>query len=84
MFRATLLIGAMLFSTLSASAVTLTDVKDKLPWNSFKNQDQKEAEYLLKIRKEEAKDRYIKKKLDRDPTGYMTVVEYEIISMPKD
>ena len=84
MFRATLLIGAMLFSTLSASAVTLTDVKDKLPWNSFKNQDQKEAEYLLKIRKEEAKDRYIKKKLDRDPTGYMTVDEYEMISMPKD
>jgi len=84
MLRTVLLVCALVFSTASASALSLTDIKDKLPWNAVENNDQKEAEYMLNIKKEEAKDRYIKKKLDRDPTGYMTVDEYEMLSVPKD
>ena len=84
MLRTVLLVCALVFSTTSASALSLTDIKDKLPWNAVENNDQKEAEYMLNIKKEEAKDRYIKKKLDRDPTGYMTVDEYEMLSVPKD
>lgn len=84
MLRTTLFVCAFIFSTSSVSAMSLTDLSDKMPWNAVKNNDQKEAEYLLNIRKEEAKDRYIKRKLDRDPTGYMTVDEYEMLSVPKD
>lgn len=71
-------------TSLSASALSLEELKEKTPWFKPKNTKEKEAEYLLNIKKEEAKDRYIRKKLDRDPTGYMTVEEYEMISVPRD
>lgn len=98
MLRVALVVFVFIFTTLSAFSFTavgvkdkfletkdnIVDVKDKLPWSSFKNEEEKQSEYLLNIQKEEAKDRYIKKKLDRDPSGYMTVEEYELISVPKD
>lgn len=78
------LVFLVLLVTLPASAFSIDELREKMPWNKIKNVDEKEAEYLLNIQKEEAKERYIKKKLDRDPTGYMTVEEYEMISVPKD
>jgi len=98
MFRAVLVVCALIIAASSAFAFTAAGVKDKLletkdnisgvkeklPWSSFKNEEEKQAEYMLNIKKEEAKDRYIKRKLDRDPTGYMTVEEYELLSVPKD
>lgn len=49
-----------------------------------KNLTEKEADYLYKIQKEDAKEEYGRKKHDRHPTGYMTVEEYEMLSAPKD
>lgn len=98
MLRSALIVSLLIVSASSAFAFTaagvkdkliekkdnIIEIKDKLPWSSFKNEDEKQSEYMLNIQKEEAKDRYIKKKLDRDPSGYMTVEEYELLSVPKD
>ena len=44
----------------------------------------KEAEYLRRIEKDRIKEEYGRKIMDRHPSGYMTVDEYEAISVPKD
>lgn len=98
MLRLALIVSMLIFASTSVFAFTVAGVKDKLiekkdnilevreklPWSNFKNEEQKQSEYMLNIQKEEAKERYIKKKLDRDPAGYMTVEEYELLSVPKD
>lgn len=43
-----------------------------------------EAEYLKRIEKDRIKDEYGRKIMDRHPSGYMTVDEYEALSLPKD
>ena len=49
-----------------------------------KSYTEKEAKYLYKIQKEDAKEEYGRKKNNRTPSGYMTVEEYEMLSAPKD
>lgn len=44
----------------------------------------KNAEYLYNIKKQEEKDRYQKKKMDKNASGFMTMEEYEQISSPID
>ena len=44
----------------------------------------KEAEYLKRVEKDRIKEEYGRKIMDRHPSGYMTVDEYEAISVPKD
>lgn len=42
------------------------------------------AKYELKVKKQEEKDKFKKAVMDRNPSGYMTIEEYEKLSAPKD
>lgn len=46
--------------------------------------NKKEAKYVHNVQKQEEKQKYEKKVMDRNPSGYMTVEEYELLSTPKD
>ncbi len=46
--------------------------------------NKKEAKYIHNVNKQEEKEKYEKAKLEKNPSGYMTVEEYEILSAPKD
>jgi len=46
--------------------------------------NKKEAKYILNVNKEAEKEKFEKAVLYRKPTGYMTVEEYEELSVPKD
>lgn len=46
--------------------------------------NKKEAKYIHNVQKQEEKQDYEKKILARNPSGYMTVEEYEQLSTPKD
>lgn len=46
--------------------------------------NKKEAKYVHNVQKKEEKEKYEKKVMDRKPSGYMTVEEYELLSAPKD
>lgn len=46
--------------------------------------NKKEAKYEFKVAKQEEKEKYKRKKLEKTPSGYMTVEEYNILSAPKD
>ena len=43
-----------------------------------------EAQYLKRIEQDRVKEKYGRKIMDRTPSGYMTVEEYEELSIPKD
>lgn len=46
--------------------------------------NKKEAKYIHNVQKQEEKKKYEKKVMDRNPSGYMTIEEYELLSAPKD
>lgn len=46
--------------------------------------NKKEAKYEFKVAKQEEKEKYNRKKLEKNPSGYMTVEEYNLLSTPKD
>lgn len=46
--------------------------------------NKKEAKYIHNVQKQEEKQKYEKKVMNRNPSGYMTVEEYELLSAPKD
>ncbi len=46
--------------------------------------NQKEAKYTHNIQKKEEKEKYERKKMNHNPSGYMKVEEYELLSAPKD
>lgn len=46
--------------------------------------NKKAAKYELNVRKQDEKEKFEKAVLNRNPTGYMTVEEYEELSVPKD
>ena len=49
-----------------------------------KDVNKKEAKYVHQVEKQEEKEKFEKQKTERNPSGYMTVAEYETLSMPKD
>lgn len=49
-----------------------------------KDENQKEAKYILNVKKQDEKDNYKKTIMNRHPSGYMTKEEYELLSVPKD
>lgn len=57
-------------------------VKNKI--NFQKDQATLEAEYLKRVEKERIKEEYGRKILDRTPSGFMTMDEYNNLSSPKD
>lgn len=48
------------------------------------NVNKKEAKYEFKVAKQEEKEKFERKKLEKNPSGYMTVEEYNLLSAPKD
>lgn len=51
----------------------------------FKKDYRKEnSDYVYGVQKQDEKDRYKKEKMDIEPSGFMTVEEYEMLSAPKD
>lgn len=46
--------------------------------------NKKEAKYVHNVQKQEEKEKFERKVMDRKPSGYMTVEEYELLSIPKD
>lgn len=46
--------------------------------------NKKEAKYVHNVKKQDEKEKYEKRVMFRNPTGYMTVEEYELLSAPKD
>lgn len=42
------------------------------------------SDYIYGVHKQDEKDRYKKEKMDVDPSGFMTVEEYEMLSAPVD
>ncbi len=49
-----------------------------------KDENKKEAKYEYNVQKQEEKEKYKKAKQDKKSSGYMTVEEYELISIPQD
>ena len=76
---------AMILLCGAANAVDMPDWSNVSVSNPFKKDYRtKNAEYLYNVHKQDEKDRYQKQKLERKPSGYMTVEEYELLSVPKD
>ena len=55
-----------------------------LSFNTSQDERAKEAKYILKVKKEEEKENYNKKKFFYSKSGFMTVDEYEELSKYKD
>ena len=45
---------------------------------------QQEMRYIHNLQKQEVKEKHEKRVLDRNPSGFMTVEEYELLAAPKD
>ena len=76
----------MIYALLGIAAVLCAYIQwgDEIPVPTFKDVNQKEAKYELKVKKQDEKEKYQKAILNRTPSGYMTVEEYEVLSTPKD
>ena len=73
---------AMILLCGAANAVDMPDWSNVSVSNPFKKDYRtKNAEYLYNVHKQDEKDRYQKQKLERKPSGYMTVEEYELLSL---
>ncbi len=46
--------------------------------------NKKEIKYVHNVKKQEEKEKFERKIMNRKPSGYMTVEEYELLSVPKD
>ena len=68
--------GSVLLLVAGSQAFSAEFFKDDVPTA--------EAKYLKKIEQNRIKENYGRKIMNRTPSGYMTVEEYEELSMPKD
>ena len=59
-------------------------VSDDLHMPQMKDPKEQEIKYVHKVQKQEEKEKYLRANFDRNPSGYMTVEEYEALSAPKD
>lgn len=79
--RLKFLLAALLLGMLGASAFDMPDMT--MP--SFKKDArEREAEYVHKVEMQEVKEAHERRKMNRTPSGFMTVEEYEMLSAPKD
>lgn len=79
--------GALFLAVLSSSIVCAVELDwDKVKDSIIPHKDRAtiEAEYLKRVEKDRIKEEYGRKIIDRTPSGYMTVEEYEALSQPKD
>lgn len=59
-------------------------ISDDIHMPVSKNTTEQEIKYVHKVEKKEEKEKYERAKLNRNPSGYMTLEEYEALSAPKD
>lgn len=57
---------------------------DEIPLPNQKDVNKQEAKYEHKVAKQEEKEKYERAKMNRHPSGYMTLAQYEALSAPKD
>lgn len=69
-----------------AKGIEWDKIKDNLKDSVDFQKDQAtiEAEYLKRVEKDRIKEEYGRKIMDRKPSGFMTMEEYELLSQPKD
>ena len=85
MLKKSFLIFSLLMCSVSANAFSLSDIDLSMPWNSSDgNSTEEQAKYLNKVKKEDLKEEYGRKKLNIHQNPFMTVEEYEMLSAPKD
>ena len=80
------LLSAIIISLMAQSAYAFDFDWDKIKDTVTIKKDQEtlEAEYLKRIEKDNIKEEYGRKIMDRNPSGYMTVEEYNALSKPVD
>lgn len=64
--------------------IDTTQMKKKISAPFKGDARQQEMRYIHNIQKQEVKEKHEKRVLNRNPSGYMTVEEYELLSVPKD
>lgn len=64
--------------------INLGKVKEKISEPFKGDARQQEMRYVHELQKQEAKEKYEKRVLEKNPSGFMTVEEYELLSAPKD
>lgn len=89
MFRFRILLVVFFLITASASfskEIKWDNIKDSIKDKASFKKDQAtiEAEYLKQVEKDRIKEEYGRKIMDRNPSGFMTIEEYNILSQPKD
>lgn len=76
----------MIYALLAIAAAFCAYIQwgDEIPMPNFDDLNQKEAKYIHNVNKKAEKEKFERTKLNRHPSGFMTVEEYEQLSAPKD
>ena len=64
--------------------IDMTQIKKNISAPFKGDARQQEMRYIHNLQKQEVKEKHEKRVLDRNPSGFMTVEEYELLSAPKD
>lgn len=64
--------------------IDMTQIKKNISAPFKGDAREQEMKYIQNLQKQEVKEKYERKVLDRNPSGFMTVEEYELLSAPKD
>lgn len=64
--------------------INMTQIKKNISAPFKGDAREQEMRYIHNLQKQEVKEKYERKVLDRNPSGFMTVEEYEMLSAPKD
>ena len=83
-FKAGHLCVLLLVFLLSIVPVQALEMSDITMPSLKKDAKEREAEYIHNVQKQEVKEEHERRKMNRNPSGFMTVEEYEMLSAPKD
>ncbi len=64
--------------------LNMRPIKEKVTQPFKGDAREQEMKYINKVQKQEVKEKHEKRVQDRNPSGYMTVEDYELLSAPKD
>lgn len=83
------MIGALILFALPCNAlempdIDMTQIKKNVSAPFKGDARQQEMRYIHNLQKQEVKEKHQKRVLDRNPSGFMTVEEYELLAAPKD
>ena len=76
----------MIYALLAIAAAFCAYIQwgDEIPIPNFDDLNQKEAKYVHNVNKKAEKEKFKKTLYEKNPSGFMTVEEYEQLSAPKD